>query len=220
MASALPARHLRLVGPEPEAPESAAPAASDADVVAAFQLRERGAAEALHDRVRPVVDRTVARLLGARDHDFDDLVQVALIEIVLSLPRWRAGCSLATWATTIAARCVYKAVRRRRLERRIFDAATFCFDDLPDVRCAERDVRARSVLRRVRAHLSAIDEKKAWAFVLHDVFGHDVREVSEIMDASVAATQQRLSRGRRELLARIEGDPELSDLLRDLGGAR
>lgn len=212
-----PARRprLRLVPPD-EAGAELQP--SDSDLVAAFQLRASGSAEALHDRAAPIVERTILRLLRTRDADFDDLVQASLIEVVTSLHRFRGG-SLDAWTSTIAARVVYKYLRRRKLERRVFERE---FD--PESTAASADPRdeaiLRAALRRIRAHLAALDEKKAWAFVLHDVFGHDVRELAAIMEASVAATQQRLFRGRRELHALIADDAELAAVVLRFGGAQ
>jgi len=209
-----PARsaRLRLVATGADA----RPEITDADLVAAFLAEADGAAEALHDRVRPQIDRTVKRLLGGRSADFDDLVQCALIEVVCSLERWKSDGVLDGWVTTIAARVVYKFIRRQRLERRIFS-----FDGLAyDVAAAPtaRDLHVRSVLRRLGAHLAALDERKAWAFMLHDVIGHDMSEVADIMGATVAATQQRVARGRRELHLRVASDPELRGAVLDLGG--
>lgn len=204
-------RHLKLVVSD----ETEEIPRSDVDIVAAFRLRERGSAEALHDRVRPAVDRTILRLLRTRDADFDDLVQCSLIELVGSLGRWIDG-SLEAWATTITARVVYKYLRRRKLERRIFER-----DFEPGLvrGCSDprKEALFRSALRRIRAHLADLDEKKAWAFLLHDVFGHDVREVAAVMDASISASQQRLARGRRELHARLAADPELANVILEFG---
>lgn len=192
---------------------------SDAELVAAFLLRRSGAAEVLHDRVRPIIEAAVRRLLGSNDPDADDAVQNALVETVYSLDRWRGGCSLVTWVTTIASRVVYKSLRRRRLERRIFETDVFAAVNVPAADDIARDARLRGLLLRLRAHLAALDEQKSWAFVLHDICGHDVREVADIMGASISAIQQRLSRCRRELAARIASDPELKDAIVELGGS-
>jgi RNA polymerase sigma factor (sigma-70 family) len=90
-------------------------------------------AGAFYDRTRPVVAKTVHRLLGAFDNDFDDLVQIAMIELLRSLDRYRGECSLDTWTSTISANVVYKHIRRRGLERNIF-ARELAPEDVPQSR--------------------------------------------------------------------------------------
>jgi RNA polymerase sigma-70 factor (ECF subfamily) len=142
-----------------------------------------------------------------------------MIDLVTTIDRFRGDCSLDAWTSTIAARHVYKHIRRRKYERRAF--ADLGPDDrvegINPVRGA-RDAMVRSLMRRILVHLDAIDENKAWAFVLHDVCGYDLREIAEITGAGVAAAQSRLVRGRREIHERIAADPELADVLRSLEG--
>ena len=212
-----PARVLRLVprgasraDEEPIRPKS--PALDDAQILAAVRAGDRSAATALHTRVRPQIDATIGRLLGRRDPDHEDLGQLALIALVSSLERYRGDCSLDTWTSRITAHTVFKEMRRRRVARGVFQPA----EDVESERSPanlERDADMRSVLRRVRGHLDAMDPVKAWTVVLHDVCGHDLREIAEITECSIAAAQSRLVRGRGELHARLEGDPELAEEL-------
>jgi RNA polymerase sigma-70 factor (ECF subfamily) len=196
------------------------PVLDDAEILAAVARGDESAAGALHDRVRPVIDRTIARLLGRHDDDHDDLAQLSIIELVRSIARFRGECSLDTWTTRVTAHTVFKELRRRRSERRLIDASVevdgsyACTGDL------DRDLTMRSALMRVRAHLDAIDVVKAWTVLLHDVCGHDLREIAEITEVTVAAAQTRLVRGRRELHERLQSDPELRDLLENMGRGR
>jgi RNA polymerase sigma-70 factor (ECF subfamily) len=202
-----------------EAPVPPSPSLDDSELLSALRRGDASAAASLHDRVRPVVDRTVRRLLGARDIDCEDVAQLVMIELVTTIDRYRGDCSLDSWTSTIAAHVVYKHIRRRRTERRIFGALDT--DLLAVARSSSRpgqEVMMRDVVRRVREHLEAMDETKAWTFLLHDVSGYDLREIAQITGVSVAAAQTRLVRGRRELHERIGNDPSLANLLESLEG--
>jgi RNA polymerase sigma-70 factor (ECF subfamily) len=216
---------LRLVpggatSPTPAAPPPAPPkpALDDVELLAALRSGDRGAAHALHRRLRPVVDRCIVRLLGRRDREHEDLVQASLMELLRSIDRFRGECSLDTWVSRITAHTVFKELRRRKTHLRFFDPSSCvegaCSSDV------EREAEARGLIGRVRAHLAELDPLKAWTLLLHDVCGHDLREIAEITDASVAAAQSRLVRGRRELHERIAADPELASQLPGAGRDR
>src|SRR6185369_762559 len=109
-------------------------------------------------------------------------------------------------------------LRRRQSERRLFDHM------LKDEDIAAAPARlglntvAKDVLRRIGVHLDKMDAVYSSAFVLHDVFGYDVRESAQIMGVTAAAAQSRLVRGRRQLHERIAADPELAPLLLRMEG--
>ena len=125
-------------------------------------------AGALYDRTRPTVERTVQRLLGSRDADFDDLVQIAMIELIRSLDRFRGECSLDTWTSTVSANVVYKHIRRRSLERSIF-SRELAPEEVP-LSTRQQPV-LRGMVARVMQHLEGMAHERAWTFLLHDVHG-------------------------------------------------
>ncbi len=192
------------------------PALDDSELLAAIRRGDPSAATALHDRVRPQVGRTIRRLLGPGDADQEDVAQLAMIELVGTIDRYRGECSLDSWTSTITAHVVYKHIRRRKTERRMMGALGELLADVRPVSRPGREAVVRNVMRRVLAHLESIDEAKAWTFVLHDVCGYDLREIADITEVTVAAAQTRLVRGRREVHQRIADDPELANLLESL----
>jgi RNA polymerase sigma-70 factor (ECF subfamily) len=201
---------LRLVPRDPDT--LARPTLDDVELRAAMRRGDASAATALHDRVRQPIERALVRVLGARDCDHEELTQTTLIEFVRSIDRFRGECSLDTWVSRIAAHVAYKAIRRRKIERRVLETRAD-FDDALGPDDLDRNSIDRCAIARIRQHLASMDEAKAWTVVLHDVCGYDLREIAEITDVSVSAAQTRLSRGRRELHERLQADPELADEL-------
>jgi DNA-directed RNA polymerase specialized sigma24 family protein len=105
------------------------------------------------------------------------------------------------------------------VERRVFALELVDLPDVPDQRSTV-NFRHRRAIRQIQGLLDQMDPKKAWTFVLHDVFGFNLTEVSRITGVSKSAAQSRLVRGRRMLHQRIAQDPELRTLLNgfDEGG--
>jgi RNA polymerase sigma-70 factor (ECF subfamily) len=163
----------------------------------------------LYHRLLPAVEASLLRVLGRRQDDHEDLVQITFEQIVITLSqrRYAGACSLKTWASSIAAHVALKSLRSRCRSRRVFNrslpgdeviAARPSSDDV------ERTVLSRERLEVVRSELARIGEGKAEAVLLHDVLGHGLSEIAAITGVSIAAAQTRLSRGRRELAARLE----------------
>jgi RNA polymerase sigma-70 factor (ECF subfamily) len=192
--------------------EPLVPVFDDRRLLAAMRAGDELAAGAVYRRVRPTVDRTLTRLVGARDPDYQDLVQQTMIELIISVERYRGDCPLDAWISTVTAHAVYKQLRRRQRERRIFERG-LCMEAVATEPHPAQRMTMRGLLGRIADHLDAMQSGRAWAFVLHDVHGYDLRETAAIMDISVAAAQARLSRGRRELHERVAHDPELAGTL-------
>jgi len=188
---------------------------SDAELLDSVRAGDVQAAVDFHDRIFPVVSRTVSRLLGSRDSDFDDVTQQALIELVLTVDRFLGQCPLDAWTSIVAARVVYRHLRRRKIERRLFvlqglESIDHC------ARTSSNQSAMRIAIRRIEELLEAIDPKKAWTFVLHDVHGYSLAEVAQITGASAAAAQSRLVRARKEIHTRISESNGLGLVLEEL----
>jgi len=190
----------------------------DRTLIAAAQAGQADVASTLCTRAWPQVDRTIHKLLGRRDNDHEDIAQLALFELVRTIARYRGDCSLDTWIQTVTAHVVFKHIRRRRTERRIF-ADALGEDEAPATPVAlDRRSLSRDILARVADHLEQINEGRAWTFVLHDIMGYELKEIAHMTKVSAAAAQSRLVRGRSDLHKRIAADPELAELLRHAEG--
>jgi RNA polymerase sigma-70 factor (ECF subfamily) len=192
------------------------PLLDDAELLAALQNGDTDAADAMYERLRPKIESTVRRLLGAGDVDQQDCVQSTFVEIVRCIDRYRGECPLEHWAAQIAANVVYKHIRRRRLERRFF-GGTVRPSERPEPVSSSRRMVAKDLVERIREKISALEPQKAFTFLLHDVLGFDLQEISSITGVSVAAAQKRLVRGRRDVHAELARDVELATLVDDLG---
>ena len=214
-----PAPRLKLIiGPGAIAGAGRESRIDDTQLLAAVRAGDANAANALYLRARPVVERTIRKLLGRSDQERQDIFQQVMVEIVRSIDAYRGDCPFDAWMSILAARIVYKALRHRRVERRVFEDSW----PPPDVAAPDHPARRtmlRSMIDRVRRHLDDVDRDRVWAFLLHDVHGYELREMAAIMGTSVAAAQSRLVRGRKDLHERIAGDPELAgELVRREGG--
>jgi RNA polymerase sigma factor (sigma-70 family) len=195
---------------------STPPPIEDIQLLAAVRAADPGAAEAVYERSRPVIVRTLNRLLGRTDPDYQDLAQQTMVEVVRTIDRYRGEGPFDAWLTTLTAHVVYKHIRHRTVERRVL-SDVLQFEPVATDQPAHR-ATLRSTIDRVCEHIAGIDPGRAWVFLLHDVHGHDLREVAQIMSISAAAAQSRLVRARKELHARFAADPEVATELERTAG--
>ena len=134
------------------------PLRKDDEILAGVRRGDAGLAEDFYWRVKPTVDRTVRRLLGRLDCDGDDLVQMALIQLIESVASYRGECPLDAWVSAVSANVVYKHIRRRRLERTIFAAALEGDEEIavsPKPSGVEA-AQLREALRQIADHLTTM----------------------------------------------------------------
>ena len=200
--------------PRPEAPRERpgrdargpdTPALSDDELCLRLEAGDAAAAEIVYERVVKVVDGVLFRLLGANDHEREDLAQQAMERIIGTIVsgRYTRGCSLPSWATLITQHLAIDTMRARTRDRKVFDrhVGTETVELVPDgERSTEQIVETQRRAHRLVSVLSSIASTHAEAVVLHDLLGHDLAEIARLTGVSVAAAQSRLVRGRRKAL--------------------
>jgi RNA polymerase sigma factor (sigma-70 family) len=180
---------------------------TDDQIIAGLSRGDERAAEALYERVHAHVERTLRRLLRFQTNDLDDLMQASFERIIrfLSERTLLTGSNLPAWSSAVAANVALDFLRRRGSERRLFTQLGSSIEAVRGSEAGpERHADARLSVAQLQQLLSRMRPKYAETLVLHDILGHDLSEIAELTGASVAATQSRLVRGRKELLRRTK----------------
>lgn len=201
---------IRRIHPEPLAQTEQrqvddVPNWTDLELLSALAAQDPRAGLALYDRLIRIVEWTISRVMGQRGPDHEDLVQSAFEQIVDSLHRRRYGreCSLTSWASAISCHIALNALRSRRRRRVLGEQAQQELQP-PARGDLDNQLAARQALERIRGELARMNQARAEVLVLHEVNGLELAEIAHVLGISLAAAQSRLSRGRRELLQRLE----------------
>ncbi|MCA9600474.1 MAG: RNA polymerase sigma factor [Myxococcales bacterium] len=168
--------------------------------MARVAARDSLAARQLYRAHADRVFRAVARVMGRWHPDVEDVVQQVFVTAFLRPETFEGRSRLSTWLVGIAARRAVDAVRaserRRRwakLKRRFGMESEGAVDQRAHVRAeAER-------------YLDLLRVEQRAVFVLCEVEGYTLKEVSEMTAVSVSTLHSRLKAARRRL------DEALSD---------
>jgi len=136
------------------------------------------------------------RMLGSHA-DADDAVQEALLR---ALERGTDEVrDVGAWLTTITSRVCLNVLRERRTrnESELAEDALPAPDDAADP--AQLAMRGDQAALATLAVLTTLSPAERVAFVLHDLFGVDFREIAAVVERSEPATRQLASRARRRL---------------------
>lgn len=166
---------------------------------------DRKALEALlREHARAVHD--VCRVLAGPEEG-RDAAQEALEKIVISIRSFDADKgSFRAWALTVARNVCRDRLRRRGLERRIFedpgdDGVSVHASEAPD---AERLVYARIESQRLATALESLPEAMRLAVVLFHVHESSYEEIAAALGVPMGTVMTWLHRGRKRLRAMLE----------------
>ena len=186
---------------------------TESELACAAAAGDGSAQRAVVERVLERVRATV-RYLVADDPDAEDLVQLALIEILRSIGSFRGDSRLRTWADRITIRTVMHRMKRRRRRATLLrshpEPLARPFADHAE------EVEQREIQRRMVSLLQGLPPKRRLPVVLRLVHQYSIAEIAEMTDAPVNTVRDRLSKGRKELRKQVLRDSLLRDLI---GGA-
>jgi RNA polymerase sigma-70 factor, ECF subfamily len=177
---------------------------------------QRALADRLLDRVRATV-----HYFAAGDRDEDDLVQIAMVEILRSAASFRGEARLETWADRIVIRTCLRAIQKRRKRELVVRPtgdvleeddrspeaiATVGAGSLP-----EKDLALRQVRQRLSVLLQRLPLERRLVIVLRWMHNYNLEEIAAMVDAPLNTVRDRLQVGKRQLRTLLLRDPVLKE---------
>jgi RNA polymerase sigma-70 factor (ECF subfamily) len=142
-----------------------------------------------------------ARRLGVMDSAVDDVAQEVFVTVYRRLDQFEGRCSIKTWVFSILMGIVrnYRRSRRRKGAAEPISAAVVDPELLEDHGAdpLEQATLAQAG-RMVHQLLDEMTEDKAVVFVLAELEGLTVPEISDLVGANVNTVYSRLRAGRKE----------------------
>lgn len=135
--------------------------------------------------------------LGAKESEMEDLVHDVFVTAARRWSSYDPARPARPWLFGIAFRTVSDARKRERPRGEL--------SEREDTRPGPDDAVAEAQARRVlQAALATLPLERRTAFVLHELEGVSVNEVSTLMDAPAPTTYSRLKLAREEVARAVE----------------
>lgn len=176
---------------------------------------DRAAREELARVCLPRVWRTVYLSCNGGP-DVEDLVQTAMIQTLNDIGQFRGTGDFFRWLDRVTLNVVRQHFRRRYLKALLPSSDTL--ESAADTRGIpeDRQLESARLLRRLAHHLDHLRPKQRAAVVLSIVQGYTVSEIALITGTNVETAKKRLSRGRQDLVARVQRDPYCRQILKEM----
>ncbi|MCA3011058.1 MAG: RNA polymerase sigma factor [Myxococcaceae bacterium] len=194
---------MALLAATPTA-QTLAEQASSGDTRAAAQLLRL---------LAPGMLRTAHALLGRAHPDVDDVAQQSMIALVQALPSFRGECTPAHFANSITTRFALAARRRQATRSARTDDAVEVDGLFSEVRSAVDHVLAERRRAVIQELLGTLPEVQAETLALRVVLGLSLGEVAAATQVPLNTVRSRIRLAKEALMARIEADPALLELL-------
>jgi RNA polymerase sigma-70 factor (ECF subfamily) len=176
----------------------------EADVHPANSINRETARE-----IFQLVFQQMRTLVGPRP-EFDDLVQIAAEQVLLSLGSFEGRAKMSTWTYRI---CYFTLLRHERWYRRwLRRFALSERGELPEVACGDDAViETRERAARLRRAIDSLSPKRRAVIVLHDLEGLPIDEVATVVKCNPNTVRSRLRDGRKELGRILAADGYFGD---------
>jgi RNA polymerase sigma-70 factor (ECF subfamily) len=202
-SAALQRRDAYVAAPDPLAP-----------LLADANAGDRRSMGRILEATAPAVLSVVRVILGSDNPDVPDVAQESLLAVKDALRNFRGEASVVQYARQVAVRTALSArrgrnARDRLLERFRREAASGPTSDP----ATDPVLRARRAAA-FRGLLDDLPDEQAETFALRVVLDYSLDQVATATGAPINTVRSRVRLAREKLKQKIEGDPDLMDMLR------
>lgn len=190
------------------------PEETDAELVARAKEGDRVAFRALYDRYLRRVAAHIGRIMGPGP-EVEDVIQEVFVQVHRSLPKFKGDSKFSTWLYRVTWNVTVSHLRKRS-----------SMVDLPALRqfAATQELwsqlEAREKLRTMYAAMNDLPTEYREAFVLFELEGWSLAQISESTGDSINTIASRVRRSRERLRALLERAEEAQTRTVRAGGAR
>lgn len=171
--------------------------ADDRALIDAFQRsRSEPAARELIVRHSPRLLRTVARVLGDRAADAEDVLQEAWVRGLAAVDGYRGEAAFGTWMTRVAVRCALDHLRVRENQTPLLS--------LDEARAVAAPAADPGLGTDLEVALSRLSSQARSVVILHDIEGWTHAEVAAELGIAAGTSKAHLFQARRRLRALLE----------------
>lgn len=168
----------------------------------------RAAQHAIFVEYKPLVLRIVYRVLGPWPKpDIEDTIQQVYIELFRSLNSFKGESSFETWIYRIGtAVCLQKIRSKYRKKKQMQQTMEPQYiQELPDVH-AQTDLRIerKELLDLLYSALDKISQQRRLVFVLFEIEGKTIEDISQVLQIPAATVKTRLFRARQDLSKKFD----------------
>jgi RNA polymerase sigma-70 factor (ECF subfamily) len=162
----------------------------------------------------PAVLSVVRVILGSDNPDVPDVAQESLLAVKDALRNFRGEASVVQYARQVAVRTALSARRGRNARDRLLERYRRESEAGPSIGpTADPVLRARRVAA-FRGLLDDLPDEQAETFALRVVLDYSLDQVARATGAPINTVRSRVRLAREKLKQKIEGNPDLMDILR------
>ena len=183
---------------------------SEKEIIERAKKGDRRALSAIVAENERMVYNLALRMLG-NNEDAENTLQETFLKVIQALPSFKGDSNISTWIYRIAANFALMRLRTRKAQFVSLDE--YPMDDIQDFKGFNQalgDNPLKALLNdELREHLNRAIEKlppkfKA-VFVLKDIEGKSLNEISETLNISLPAVKSNLHRARLFLRDQLAG---------------